>query len=109
MKWKHSKLRQRVARVLSAAAIVGGLLSLYPWFYYYGNLPRSPQPDVGRVYPINMHGVITYATRQERRRLNLSWDAFFGCFAALCLSGILVIDELGQRNNAETKWPPPGE
>ena len=106
MKWKEANLRQRIARVLSAAAVVGGLLSLYPWFYYYDILPRSPQPNVGRTYPINMHGVITYGTRQERRRLNLSWDAFFGCFAALCLSGILVIDELGQPNKEKPKWPP---
>lgn len=107
MKWEDANLRQRVARVLSAAAVIGGLLSLYPWFYYYDNLPRSPRPEVRRVYPINMHGVITYATREERRRLNLSWDAFFGCFAVLCVSGILVIDELGEVGRPKARWPPP--
>ena len=55
MNWKDAKLRRRLSRVLSTAAVVGGLLSIFPWFYYYNNLPRSPQPDVGRVYSANMH------------------------------------------------------
>ena len=94
MKWKDANLRQRAARVLSAAAVVVGLLSLYPWFYYYDNLPRSPQPDVGRIYAMNMHGVVAYATRQERRRLNISEDVFFGCVGAGFLAAFLISDEL---------------
>jgi hypothetical protein len=93
--------------VLSVAAVVSGLLSIYPWFYYYENLPSSPQPAVGRIYPVNMHGATKYATREQRRRLNLSEEAFFSCIAVLCLSGILVIDELGQKDRPKIKWPPP--
>lgn len=107
MRWKDANLRQRVARVLSVVAVVGGLLSTYPWFYYYENSPSSPQPAVGRVYPVNMHGAIKYASREQRRRLNLSEEGFFGCFAVLCFSGILVIDELGQKDRPKIKWPPP--
>lgn len=106
MNWKEANFRQRVARVLSVAAVVGRLLSIYPWFYYHDNLPSSPHPAAGRVYPVNMHGVTKYATRKQRRRLNLSEEAFFGCFAALCLSGILVIDELGQKGSPKINWPP---
>ena len=107
MNWKGAQLRRRVSFLLSRAALVCGLLSLFPWSYYYENLPHSPQPAVRRVYPVNMHGVTKYATREERRRLNLSEDAFFGCVAVFFLAGFLIIDQLGQRTDAKLKWPPP--
>lgn len=34
-------------------------------FYYRPNLPTTPQPQIGRIYPLNNHGWITYLTKEE--------------------------------------------
>jgi hypothetical protein len=64
-------------RVAVAAMLGGGAVLLYltaVWYQYYDMLPRSPQPGVGRVWSVNMHGVIGYATRKEKSRLD---DSFY--------------------------------
>ncbi|PYJ66565.1 MAG: hypothetical protein DME76_16660 [Verrucomicrobia bacterium] len=34
-------------------------------FYYTPNLPTTPQPQIGRIYPLNNHGWVTYLTKEE--------------------------------------------
>jgi hypothetical protein len=67
-----------ISRQLSRLAITllvigfGGLLySCVVWNQYYRQLPRSPQPALGRVYVLSEKGVIAYATRREWYRLTL--------------------------------------
>ena len=104
---RATRFRWRLSRIISFAALLGGLLSVFPWLYYYENLPRYPQPASGRVCPINMHGVIAYASRKERQRLNASEYAFFGCVAAGFVAAFLIIDELPRRGGNRPNWPLP--
>jgi hypothetical protein len=40
------------------------------WYQYQLNLPRRAEPANGRSYPLNVHGIVVYQTREERDRLN---------------------------------------
>ncbi len=56
----------------------------YLWYDYAYTWPRVPQPDQGRVYALNTHGLIVYLTKEEQLRLSLLEGAaviFGGCFA----------------------------
>lgn len=64
-------------RILKVAAVVlcliglaGGIWSFAIWNQYLINLPRSPDSTTGRVYPLNMHGIVLYQTAVERSRLH---------------------------------------
>ena len=51
--------------------------------------PRSPHPDIGRVYALNNHGVVVYLTRDENFffvLLIVFMVAFLGLFAAVVIS-----------------------
>ncbi len=70
-----------VAIVLMFVGLIGQGLSQGIWTHYFHTLPRSPDPATGRVYPPNMHGIITYQTPEERWLLSaaeyLSGGVFF--------------------------------
>ncbi len=40
------------------------------WYKYQGTLPREPDASAGRIYPLNVHGIVVYQTRKERDWLN---------------------------------------
>ena len=41
------------------------------WDHYAHTRPRLAQPDQGRVYALNTHGLIVYLTKDEQCRLDL--------------------------------------
>jgi hypothetical protein len=46
-------------------------------FVYQKTLPRHPDPVAGRVYPLNVHGIVVYLTREEQDRLyGREWSPF---------------------------------
>jgi len=74
------------------------------WYHYYDILPRSPQPSIGRIYPINMHGFTKYATRKELRHIDTTEDIFFAWIAiGLLVGGIFNKDLLAKGD--DKKWP----
>jgi hypothetical protein len=48
----------------------GALWAAYLDFQYQATLPRHPDPAVGNVYPLNVHGIIVYQTHDERDLLD---------------------------------------
>src|SRR5438132_12394395 len=55
-------------------------------FYYKSDLPSTPQPQLGRIYPLNNHGWITYLTKEEsymRNFLSAMGLLFFILFVAI--------------------------
>ena len=40
------------------------------WYRYQSTLPREPDTSAGRIYPLNVHGIVVYQTRKERDWLN---------------------------------------
>jgi hypothetical protein len=56
---------------------------------YFRYLPRSPNPEAGSIYPLNIHGVVVYQTLKEQSRLDnwIRWS--FGVFCCgMALGGI---------------------
>ena len=59
--------RQTFWKVLSVVLTVFLAVSFLINFsmYWWPNIPSSPRPTEGRVYPLNNHGHYTYMNRQE--------------------------------------------
>ena len=72
-----------MATAAGFAMFVVGFSHLYLWFQYVHTRPRFVQPEQGRVYALNNHGLIVYLTKDEQFRLDLlMWtEITFGlCF-----------------------------
>ena len=54
--------------------------------FHYRNFPRSPQPEQGRTYSLNNHGVYSYLTKQEYNQQTVS----FCLSAILCFIAVLI-------------------
>lgn len=55
---------------LSLITLAGALWSGYLEYRYQATLPRHPDPAAGNVYPLNVHGIVVYQTRDERDLLD---------------------------------------
>jgi hypothetical protein len=49
--------------VLFATCIVSGVLAFS--LFWWPNIPSSPRPEEGRIYPLNNHGHYTYMNSSE--------------------------------------------
>lgn len=67
------------------------------WYKYQGTLPREPDAPGGRVYPLNVHGIVVYQTREERDRLNEIQYWSFVIFGTGVLTGIIQKHFLRER------------
>lgn len=43
---------------------------LFSVSFYLRDLPKTPRPELGRVYPLNNHGISSYLTKQEDAEQN---------------------------------------
>jgi hypothetical protein len=57
-------------KATKAVVIVCGILYCAAFAFgislYYRSLPHSPQPELGRIYPLNNHGYLLFMTRSEQ-------------------------------------------
>ena len=44
-------------------------------FQYQAVLPRRADPTNGSLYPLNVHGIVVYQTKDQRDRLNRLWHS----------------------------------
>jgi hypothetical protein len=44
---------------------------VYLNYHYAYTRPEKPQPEIGRIYPLNVHGTIVYLTKHED--LQIKW------------------------------------
>ncbi|WP_146084120.1 hypothetical protein [Xanthomonas albilineans] len=68
--------------VLGVLALVFWFSSFFLWEYYSSHGSRYFKPEVGRVYPLNTHGAISYLTSNEHYIL-------YGTMAAGALFAVL--------------------
>lgn len=60
-------------------------------FEYTNNMPHSPQPATGRIYPVDVsHDVHRFVTEQELTRARVTQLGLYP-LAVLCLLGIGVV------------------
>jgi hypothetical protein len=45
----------------------------YLQYEYVYTRPETPKPEVGRIYPLNVHGTVVYLTYEENWQINASW------------------------------------
>jgi hypothetical protein len=69
----------------SGLVIWFGFIALF--LEYAATRPRSPQPEIGRIYPINNHGTVAYLNQSE----NL-WLWFTAGSAAAIFTAAIALD-----------------
>jgi hypothetical protein len=66
--------RRKIAKLIVTLCAIGYLASFaFGGSFYFRNLPRDPQPELGRIYPLNNHGVLLYMTEREELQQNRSF------------------------------------
>jgi hypothetical protein len=92
-----------IGRLWKLAGIMVGLLGLAGivwtsslWYAYQRTLPRHPDPVAGRVYPLNVHGIVVYQTRDERNWLDEIQYSSIGLFAASALMAAIHQKKFGR-------------
>jgi hypothetical protein len=70
--------------------------------YFWSSLPAAPQPDQGRVYPLNNHGAYTYMNSRESL---LHEASFWVCL--VCSTGAGLIDHFVDPFDRKSRRRPP--
>jgi hypothetical protein len=74
--------------LLAAAGLAGMLWSYNIWYQYQRTLPRHLDQTAGRIYPLNVHGIVVYQTSQENH-----WrqEIQYSSLAALLACGVMSL------------------
>lgn len=59
-----------IAIALALIGLTGWIWNASIWYQYQATLPRQSNPATGNIYPLNVHGIGVYMTRQERNWLD---------------------------------------
>ena len=73
---------------LFLVAFVGSIWSASLFYRYQGTLPRHPDVAAGSVYPLNVHGIVVYQTRDERNWLD---EVFYCSILLAAASGLIAM------------------
>jgi hypothetical protein len=80
------RLWKWVTGTMAIVGFAGWIWSTNVEFTYQKTLPRQPDAVAGRVYPLNVHGIVVYLTHDEESRLHgREWSSY-----ALALVGGLL-------------------
>lgn len=66
--------------------IVGFAAFAFAISFYYRDLPNTPQPDLGRIYPLNNHGYLLYMTHGEQVQQQASFAIFALLFVVVAVT-----------------------
>jgi len=66
-----SKWWKRTGMMLALIGFAGIFWTLAIWSSYLNSLPRTPVAATGKIFPLNIHGVVVFQTREEQQRLDL--------------------------------------
>ena len=79
---RTSPASRRAAKVVAMTCSIAALVCFgFAISFYYRGLPDKPQPAVGRIYPLDNHGLITYMTEREERQQRRGFIGFGVLFA----------------------------
>jgi len=92
---KTERWWKRVSIAIGVAGLVGILWTASIWYEYQRVLPRRPDQPAGRVYPLNVHGIVVYQTREERDWLNEIQYSSIALFAASALMAAIYKKKFG--------------
>jgi hypothetical protein len=99
-------MRKKAAKTLIVASVVTmfAAFTLGISFYYRG-LPHTPQPEVGRIYPLNNHGYLLYMTHQEKVQQETSFVVFGVLFVVAALTEHFL-DPFGRAGSERKRMKP---
>ncbi len=83
---------KRIGITLAVIGLLGIVWTSSIWYEYQRTLPHHPDQVAGRIYPLNVHGIVVYQTREERdwrEEIQYSTIAIFA--TAALMSGIYQI------------------
>lgn len=75
-----------VGVLLGVVGLAGILWTASIWYQYQRTLPRQPDALAGRVYPLNVHGIVVYQTARERNWRDTIQYCSIALFAASALA-----------------------
>jgi hypothetical protein len=82
------RIRCSIAATCMALCQASCFSQLWLFFsYHYSALPKTPEPELGRIYQSSNHGSLVYLTGSEATGLSLLWVAFAVGFV---LVGVMV-------------------
>jgi hypothetical protein len=87
--WPEQRSLPTLMKLLGATAFSLMLCTAYFYFHYADTCPTTEQTEIGRSYPLNVHGRIVYLTRTEKFRLNALEGVTVGCILSFIALGRL--------------------
>src|ERR1700732_2076667 len=86
------KLARQTLIVLLVVCVLASIrIFTYIHLSYGASMPRTSEPDVGRIYPLRVnHGTLVYVSREELDRANFVFHTvfFLGACSVLALAFI---------------------
>jgi hypothetical protein len=76
-------------KILGTTVFLLMLCSAYLQFHYSDTRPILEEKEVGRTYPLNVHGRIVYLTQTEKFRLNALEGITVAFGLSFCALGLL--------------------
>ena len=96
---------KRVAITISMIGLAGILWTSSIWYDYQKTLPRRPDPVAGRLYPLNVHGIVVSQTLNERNWLDEIQYSSIAVFAVGGLMGLIYEKRFARLPNPPTVGP----
>jgi hypothetical protein len=90
------KLKNAIIVVLAATLIACILGAGYIDTAYLASMPRAPQPDTGRIYPVQLKSVYVYVNRAELNRAHLARTKV-PIIGLCCFLGLVAIKQYWER------------
>jgi len=97
---------KRIAVTLFLLALADLIWTSHVWYQYQATLPRHPDTARGNIYPLNVHGIVVYQTRDQRDRLDRLDHSSFGLVIVAFAGGYLHTRKFGLPPNPPKPWTP---
>jgi len=97
---------KRIAVALGIIALVQGIWTSSVWYQYQATLPRHAVQETGNIYPLNVHGIVVYQTREQRDRLDKLDYLWGGLVSVSCLMSFIYVKKFGVPPTPPKPWSP---
>ena len=97
---------KRIAVTLSLLALADVIWTSQVWYRYQATLPRHPEAANDSVYPLTVHGIVVYQTRDQRDRLDRLDYSSFGLMPAAFAVGFTYKKKFGIPPSPPKPWGP---
>jgi len=90
------KLKHAVIALLAAALFACILGAGYIDTFYLAAMPRAPQPELGRIYPVQWKSVSVYVDREGLNRASLE-NKTLPLVGLCCFLGLVAIKQYWEK------------